>query len=131
MATVRTSEELLAEEKRLRQEIERKYGKTPEQLYDERAGRIWQAVQLKEPDRVPVVLGGTLFAARYGGLDFASAYYEPVPWKQAYVKMMMDFEPDAYGTAGAGSGMVLGALDARQTLWPGRTHSPRRYVSVC
>ena len=87
----------------LREEIERKTGKTPEQLYEERAKRIWDTVQLKEPDRVPVVLGGTLFAARYGGLDFASAYYDPIAWKQAYIKMMMDFEPDAYGTAGAGN----------------------------
>ena len=38
VAAVGTNEELLAEEKRLRQEIEMKYGKTPEQLYDERAG---------------------------------------------------------------------------------------------
>jgi len=111
--------QLPSEDKGLRQEIERRHGKTPEQLYEERAKRIWDTVQLKEPDRVPVVLGGTLFAARYGGLDFASAYYDAATWKQAYVKMLMDFEPDAYGTAGAGSGSVLGILDARQTLWPG------------
>ncbi len=96
-----------------------KQSKTPEQLYSERAKRIWDAVQLKEPDRVPVVLGGTLFAARYGGLDFASAYYDAAAWKRAYVKMLQDFEPDAYGTAGAGSGEVLEILDPRQTLWPG------------
>ena len=54
MATIRTTEELLAEEKRLKEEIERKHGKTPEQLYDERAKRIWDAAELREPDRVPV-----------------------------------------------------------------------------
>ncbi|MFC1949569.1 uroporphyrinogen decarboxylase family protein [Chloroflexota bacterium] len=120
MANIRSQEELLEEEKRLREEIEKKHGKTPEQLYEERAKRIWDTVQLKEPDRVPVVLGGTLFAARYGGLDFASAYYDPIAWKQAYIKMMMDFEPDAYGTAGVmDSGLVLEAMDPKETLWPG------------
>ena len=79
------------EEKRSKEETERKHGNTPEQLYEERAKRIWDTVQLKELDRVPVVLGGTLFAAKYGGLDFASAYYNPIAWKQAYIKMMMDF----------------------------------------
>lgn len=120
MATIRTTEDLLAEEKRLRQDIEKKHGKSPEQLFEERAKRIWDAAQLKAPDKVPVVLGGTLFAARYGGLDFASAYYEPIAWKQAYIKMMMDFEPDAYGTSGAADGgPVLEALEPRDTLWPG------------
>lgn len=123
--TIRTTEELLAEERRLLEEIKRRHGKAPEQLFDERAKRIWDAAQLKQPDRVPVVLGGTLFAARYGGLDFASAYYEPIAWKQAYLKMMMDFEPDAYGTSGAAdSGLVLEALDPKETLWPGGNLPP-------
>lgn len=111
--------------------LSRRALKTPQQLFDERAGRIWDAVQLREPDRVPVVLGGTLFAARYGGLDFSSAYYDAAAWKQAYIKMLLDFEPDAYGTAGAGSGEVLEILDPRQTLWPGGTipkNEPYQFV---
>ena len=120
MAIIDTSEKLLEEEKRIKKEIERKHKKTPEQLYDERVKRVWDAIELKEPDRVPVVLGGTLFAAKYGGLDFASAYYNPIAWKQAYIKVMTDFEPDAYGTSGTGeSGHVLEALQPTETLWPG------------
>jgi hypothetical protein len=30
----------------------------PEELYEEREQRMRDAIQLKEPDRVPVVLGG-------------------------------------------------------------------------
>ena len=133
MATITTNAQLAAEEEKLRDQIRKKHGKTAGELYDERAKRIWDAVQLKEPDRVPVVLGGTLFAARYGGLDFASAYYHAVPWKQAYIKMMLDFEPDAYGTAGAGSGNVLEILGPKQTLWPGgpiSKNEPYQFVEV-
>ncbi|UCC16645.1 MAG: hypothetical protein JSU58_09820, partial [Dehalococcoidales bacterium] len=134
MVHITSQEELLKEEERLRKEIEKKHGKTAEQLYEERRKRIWDAVELKEPDRVPVVLGGTLFAARYGGLDFASAYYDPIAWKQSYIKLMMDFEPDAYGTAGVGDpGLVLEALDPKETLWPGGplpSNAPYQFVEM-
>jgi hypothetical protein len=40
---------------------------------------------------VPVVLGGTYFAAKYGGLTFSSAYYDVAAWKEAFKKMLVDF----------------------------------------
>ena len=97
-----------------------KTAKSPAELYQEREKRIRDTVNLREPDRVPVVMGGTLFAARYAGLQFAAAYYDAPAWKEAYKKTMLDFQPDAYGTAGGGdSGLALEALDPKQTLWPG------------
>jgi hypothetical protein len=100
-------------------------GRSPRELYQEREKRITDAVQLREPDRVPVVLGGTFFAARYAGLPFASAYYGASAWKAAYKKTMLDFTPDAYGTGGGtDSGLALEALDPRQTLWPGGNLPP-------
>ncbi|MBI4295566.1 MAG: hypothetical protein HY667_00465, partial [Chloroflexi bacterium] len=108
-----------SEQEALKRTIE-ETSKTPKQLYREREKRIWDAIQLKEPDRVPVVFGGTFFAAKYAGLPFSSAYYDAASWKEAYKRTMLDFGPDAYGTGGGNdSGLALETLDPRQMLWPG------------
>lgn len=128
MATVRSKEQLLEEEKRLKDAIEKKHGKSVEQLYNEREKRIRDAIELRQPDRVPFVMArasSTHFAAVYGGVTLATAYYDPVAWKEAYKKVVLDFEPDAYVPAmGGQSGAVLELLDAKQTKWPGGALPP-------
>ena len=111
--------------KRLKEEIEDKTGKTTEQLYKERQKRLWDAIELRRPDRVPVMLGGNYFAAKYAGLPFSSLYYDVVAWKDAYMQMLTDFQPDAWGSSSSGgSGLTLEALDAKNVLWPGGTLPP-------
>ena len=44
--------------KRDRDEIQKRTGRTPEELYEEREKRVRDAIQLKEPDRVPWVMVG-------------------------------------------------------------------------
>ncbi len=101
-------------------ETENDAAKSPKELLAEREKRIQDTIRLKEPDRVPVVLGGTFFAARYTGIPFSAAYYDAIAWKKAYKKTMLDFGPDAYGTGGGtDSGLALEALDPKQILWPG------------
>ncbi|MFC2015190.1 uroporphyrinogen decarboxylase family protein [Chloroflexota bacterium] len=113
-------------EKTLREEIERKTGKSPEELYEEREARVRDAIELKEPDRVPVAMGGGYFAARYTDLSPAAVYYDPVVYREAVKKTILDFEPDLFqgGVAGANSGLALEFLDAKQTRWPGGTLPP-------
>ena len=124
MATIKSQKETLAENKRLREEIERKHKKTPEQLYQEREKRLYDAVQMKVPDRVPVIFGGTFFACKYAGLPYSAAYYDAAGWKNAYRKMLLDLEPDGYGSAVVESGSVLAALDSNYTKWPGGNLPP-------
>ena len=55
-----TDEKLYEEkEKRLIDEIEKKHGKSVDQLRQEREKRVIDAMNLKEPDRVPVDVWGT------------------------------------------------------------------------
>ncbi|MFC1874255.1 uroporphyrinogen decarboxylase family protein [Chloroflexota bacterium] len=105
--------------------MQKKTGKSPEELYEEREKRVRDTIGLKEPDRVPVVMGMAYFAAKYTGLPPSAAYYDTVAWKEAIKKTVLDFEPDLYRVESAvNSGFVLEALDAKQTRWPGGTLPP-------
>ncbi len=112
--------------KRLRDAIEKKAGKTTEELYAEREKRITDAIELREPDRVPVIMAGGYFAARYGGLTASAAYYDIPAYREAIKKTAIDIEPDQSPGAAAtgGAGRALEILDAKQTAWPGGTLPP-------
>ncbi len=112
------------DDKKLREEIEKKHGKPPEELFKEREKRLLDAVQLKVPDRVPVIFGGTFFACKLAGLPYSAAYYDIPAWKNAYKKMIVDLDPDSYGWEPRESGVALEALETNYTRWPGGTLPP-------
>ncbi len=93
--------------------------KTPKQLYEERVKRVEDAIQLKIPDRVPVILSVGYFPAKYTGITCADAFYNPGKWKEAAKKTVIDFEPDTCLATGPDSGGALEALDFKQMVWPG------------
>ncbi|MFC1949415.1 uroporphyrinogen decarboxylase family protein [Chloroflexota bacterium] len=101
----------------LREEIERKTGKTPEQLYEEREKRVRDAIELKEPDRVPMWINPDV-SRRYG-VPHSAAYYDPVAWKLAIRQSTLDFAPDLCNAGFANSGPAWEALDVKNRLWPG------------
>jgi uroporphyrinogen-III decarboxylase len=107
-------------ELKLRREIEKKHGKTPEELYDEREKRVREAIQLHEPDRVPVSLRMTYYPATHSKIPKSAAYYDAAVWKAAITKATLDLEPDLYQcSSGMTSGAVMAMLDPTQTKWPG------------
>jgi uroporphyrinogen-III decarboxylase len=125
MATVKSREELIEEEKRLKEEIEKRHGKTVEELYQEREKRIFDAMQLKVPDRVPVVFFDVpLLACRYVGLPYSAAYYDAPAWRAAFKKLFADLEPDGWAVAGRESGAALEATGTNFTRWPGGNLPP-------
>lgn len=111
---------------RTREEIQRKTGKTPEELWEEREKRVVDAIQLKEPDRVPVGMRLDNFPIRYAGKSPSAAFYEPAVHRQAVIKTVLDFEPDVYQQplSRSNSGFVLQALDAKTVRWPGGNLPP-------
>ena len=74
--------------------------KTPTKLLAERTKRIEDAIQLKIPDRVPVVANFGFFTARYGRITLKEAFYNNDAWKASCRKTVLDFEPDMYNLVG-------------------------------
>src|SRR3989304_6097415 len=92
----------------LRKEIAEKHGKTPEQLYEEREKRGRDAIELKVPDRVPMVINPD--PATRGGLPYGAAFYDPLAWRAEVKKETLEFEPDLCNTGTSNSGASWDAL---------------------
>jgi hypothetical protein len=101
----------------LREEIQRKTGKTAEQLYEEREKRVREAIELREPDRVPLWLIAESNPRL--GLTPSSAYYKPAAWKSALITEILNFEPDLYLAIFGSCGRSWEALGVNNRLWPG------------
>ena len=125
MAVDKSREELIEEEKRLKEDIEKRNGKTVEELHRERETRIFDAMQMKVPDRVPVILFDVpLLACRYVGLPYSTAYYDASAWRAAFKKMFADLEPDGWAGPYRESGNALEATGTNFNLWPGGNLPP-------
>ena len=102
-------------------------GKTPEELFQERSKRVEDAVQLKEPDRVPVAPTFGFFYAMYAGITPEEAHYDYDQWKMAIKKTVIDLQPDMYAnprTTLMAPGPLLDLVDFKQIKWPGHGVSP-------
>jgi uroporphyrinogen-III decarboxylase len=94
--------------------------KSPEELYAEREKRLRDAFELKEPDRIPIVLTTNFFPARYvGGMTNADSYYRHQVWREATRKMIVELEPDIQAPGAGGSGTALSFLEPKLFKWPG------------
>ena len=91
--------------------------KPVEELYGERLKRVEDAIQLKQPDRVPFLPHINFFAARYAGLAGDEAFYHLEKWAEANKKIYLDLEPDMFHLH-AFSGSALDALGCKQIKWP-------------
>jgi hypothetical protein len=125
MAVFMPREDLIQEEKRLKEEIEKRHGKTTAELYREREKRTSDAIQMKVPDRVPVVFWDVpLLACRYAGLPYSAAYYDAPAWRAAFRKMFADLDPDGWAVANRESGAALEATGTNFNRWPGGNLPP-------
>jgi uroporphyrinogen-III decarboxylase len=110
---------------KLSQEIAKTHGKTIDQLRSEREKRVYDAITLKIPDRVPVTMQTGVFACRYTGLPLSAMYYDHVAYWEACVKTVVDFDPDTGGMMAVGtSGLINEVLDTRTQRWPGGNLPP-------
>jgi hypothetical protein len=98
--------------------------KTPEELHREREQRVADAINLKIPDRVPVLAGMGYFPAKYTGITFETAYYDYDRWLAAYKRTLQDFQPDMLNVQGFFPGKFLELIEPKGTRWPGHGASP-------
>jgi len=93
--------------------------KTARQIRQEREKRITDAIQLKMPDRVPIICAMGYFPAKYVGIPCSAAYYDFDAWYAAYEKTLKDFQPDMIFPQPFMPGKALEILESKQMRWPG------------
>ncbi len=88
-----------------------------EQLYRVRVQRFIDAINLKEPDRVPAV--GAASAARYAGYTIKEVMYDVDKLIKASEKYMNDFEFDVIPASMVQCGKALDLIDSKMVKWAG------------
>lgn len=91
-----------------------------ETAYKTRVMRIIKAIQLEEPDRVPLMTPAGFFPAYYAGGNLKSVMYDYDQLKEAWLKFLHEFELDLF----PGPGLVVSArqlemVGHRLHQWPG------------
>ena len=95
--------------------------KTAEEQYRKRERRVNDAIQLKIPDRVPVMSLLGFFPAKYTGITCKEAMYDDEKMMKAWVETVSELQPDTHENPFfyLSFGSVLGTLDFKQLKWPG------------
>lgn len=93
-------------------------GKSAEQLCAERARRVQDAIELRQPDRIPVNMGAGYFLAEYGGITHQEQQDNAEKAQELLEKAALDFQPDLiFGLFNSPAASL--ALGDRMTRWPG------------
>ncbi len=94
-------------------------GREAKESYQARLTRLVEAIQMKEPDRVPCILPSGQFPAYHAGINVRTAMYDYQAMKRAWLKFLYEFEGDTYSGAGVGSGWMNEILQVKSMKWPG------------
>lgn len=106
----------------LKKQIEDGTGKTVEQLYAERAKRVRDVIELRVPDRVPLMV--LVEPHSYSGIPKTAAFYDPITLKRTMRKMAVDLEPDMSEPGFPFCGAAMAELDVQNCVWPGGPKPP-------
>lgn len=96
-------------------------GKSGAELFAQREQRYYDAVHLKETDRVPTILYSTFWVARYAGMTCREAMYDYDRLAAATKRALIELEPDVYVPPHPmyALGPVMDMIDYKQIQWPG------------
>ena len=81
-------------------------GKSAEQLLNERIKRVDDAIALRKPDRIPVMMPASYFLAEYAGITKQAMHDEPDKAHAALEKAALDFQPD----------LIFGSIGGPETI---------------
>ena len=92
--------------------------------YDEKVKRVKDAIELKVPDRVPIIVHTGIFPILNAGYTVAEVIYDASlqKFKDSILKYCNDFDPDAVsgiGNSYAGEGPALELADPKNMRWAG------------
>ena len=91
-----------------------------EAMYKERVTRLIDAITLKEPDRVPVIISPAHVPARYSGYTVKEVMYDSEKLVNAWEKYVNGLEHDVLPSASlVRCGKALDILDSKTFKWPG------------
>jgi hypothetical protein len=91
-----------------------------EATYKATVNRFRDVVDLKVPDRVPVLQLGTFIQPSIYGVTPHEVMYDAEKLKAVNIRFLQDYRPDIYmNPALVGNGKVLEILDYKQYKWPG------------
>jgi hypothetical protein len=89
-------------------------------MYRQRVQRLIDVINLREPDRIPVMLPITFFPAYYGGSNLRKVMYDYDELRRTWLKFIDEFAMDVYAGPGVVSpGRMFDSLDYRLFNWPG------------
>jgi uroporphyrinogen-III decarboxylase len=89
------------------------------ELYGQRSKRFVDIVDLKQPDRVPMVMMAAGIVAKYGGISFADTFYDAEKTAQATLKYVEEFRPEYMMHGGAAAGRAYDLMGYNIYKWPG------------
>ncbi|MBN1631110.1 MAG: hypothetical protein JW990_15225 [Thermoleophilia bacterium] len=98
--------------------------KTAEVLAAERSRRLQDAMQLKQPDRVPLMMSISYMLADMGGITKQELLEDPDKCQELLEKAALEFQPDAIGGPIPADPTPHLLLGDRMTTWPGHGVSP-------
>ena len=99
-------------------------GKTVRQLYTERAKRLEDAMELKQPDRIPVQLPMSYMLAELGGITNQEFLENPAKAQELLEKAAVEFQPDSITGTFPSDPRPFLILGDRMTRWPGHGLEP-------
>ena len=94
--------------------------KDKQELMEEKDQRYYDAIALKEPDRVPIAPFSTFYSALQAGMTHKDAMYKPIKYAKNSLKVFEQYEWDQYPVIFIVClGKLYDRLGLKQMKWPG------------
>lgn len=87
--------------------------------YQAREKRVWDAIRLRKPDRVPIVCYDEYFSLKQGGLTPADAYYDANRASKIFVENVIQRNWDMVSLFGNLPGLVGETIGLTSNKWAG------------
>jgi len=93
---------------------------TKEQLdFQARKKRVWDAIRLQKPDRVPLACQDDYFSLDRAGVTSAEAYYDPERASKVYLEQIVKYNWDMVSLFGTFPGRVAETIGLKTIKWAG------------